>query len=455
MDRTTSIGPSNGFLDSNVHSETLIKPINALELGEIIFDDIEASFLGTWDIKFNEKSVDVAHLLEAARHIRHTDIPVAFPTETVYGLGADASRSSAVRGIFKAKQRPADNPLIVHICSLAQLRGLLDPGNSTILSFPIYPINAFRDPIPEIYHSLIQSFWPGPLTILLPNPPNSSLAPEVTAGLPTFGVRMPSSLLALALIKTANVPLAAPSANTSTKPSPTTAQHVKYDLDGRIEMILDGGPCDVGVESTVVDGLTNPPCVLRPGGVSLEQLRHCRGWENVVVAYTDGIEEGKAPRAPGMKYKHYSPQAKIILVDAGLSGRVVDRNIARYIERGIRHIGILRTMKWQPVHLGDSLTTTYLCGLNPSHETPNSPHIVQSLSIPISKDSDLFIESFPLGTDPSTIARNLFSAMREMDDRRVEVIVVEGIENGAGDAAAAVMNRLRKAAEVEIKSENE
>lgn len=228
------------------------------------------------------------HILSAARALRESSIPVAFPTETVYGLGADATRSSAVRGIYAAKQRPSDNPLIVHIGSLPQLRRLLHQSipqlnrvnhiQSSLRDTSQHPTS---DPIPPIYLPLISRFWPGPLTILLPLPHPSPLAPEVTGGptsnLTTFGCRMPSSPLCRLLISLTDRPLAAPSANASTRPSPTTAQHVYHDLKGRIDLILDGGPCDVGVESTVVDGLSDPPAILRPGGVGIEEIRKLGG----------------------------------------------------------------------------------------------------------------------------------------------------------------------------------
>ncbi|KAF1736203.1 Threonylcarbamoyl-AMP synthase [Beauveria bassiana] len=244
-------------------------PARGLELGHFR-DSKGPSRLEEWcvsDAASSRGSVEA--LAQAGVHLRDRDTPVAFPTETVYGLGADATRSAAVKGIYAAKGRPSDNPLIVHVCDLQMLRRLT--GTDA----------AARDGLPERYGALIDRFWPGPLTILLPNAQPSRLAPEVTAGLATFGVRMPSSPLALSLIKLAGVPLAAPSANASTKPSPTAAHHVRHDLDGRIELILDGGPSQVGVESTVVDGLCDPPIVLRPGGISMEELRSCPGWEHV------------------------------------------------------------------------------------------------------------------------------------------------------------------------------
>ncbi|KAK0655688.1 telomere recombination-domain-containing protein [Cercophora newfieldiana] len=266
--------------------------------------------LTTWIVPSTSPSPVLDPLRTAATHLRTTSTPVAFPTETVYGLGADATRSSTVRGIYAAKGRPSDNPLIVHISDLSMLRRLLP-------SSPSSP-NSNTDPIPAIYHPLIARFWPGPLTILLPLPDPSPLAPEVTASLPTFGVRMPASALARTLISLTGAPLAAPSANASTRPSPTTASHVYDDLSGRIELVIDGGSCAVGVESTVVDGLCSPPAVLRPGGVSIEEIRGCEGWEGVERGYVDAAQEGReAPRAPGMKYKHYSPRARVVLFERG------------------------------------------------------------------------------------------------------------------------------------------
>jgi len=183
--------------------QTRVLPVVTSELGQ--FSDLET--LDTWELPKNRAGLE--SLQQAAKHLQSSDIPVAFPTETVYGLGADATRSDAVRGIYKAKGRPSDNPLIIHVCDLAMLRNLLSPGNDQEPSVD-------SSQVPEIYKPLIKRFWPGPLTILLPNPTPSKLAPEVTAGLQTFGARMPSSPLALSLIKLAGVPLAAPSANAST-----------------------------------------------------------------------------------------------------------------------------------------------------------------------------------------------------------------------------------------------
>ena len=462
-----------GSSESQSSRETRILETRLPQAGEFIFSDSQTGFLGDWNIELNRATTDAKNLLEAARMLQQTDTPVAFPTETVYGLGADATRSSAVRGIYKAKQRPADNPLIVHISSLTQLRSILVPQQqSDSASFPGTQADmSAHDPIPAIYSPLIQRFWPGPLTILLPNPPNSTLAPEVTAGLPTFGARMPSSRLALALIKLAGVPLAAPSANASTKPSPTTAQHVKHDLDGRIEIILDGGPCEVGVESTVVDGLSDPPLILRPGGVSIEQLRECKGWENVAVGYKDGSEKGRTPRAPGMKYKHYSPKAKVVLVETGVGDGQLDSFLVdTYLDEGIRSIGVIRTKYWKPFdngcrHLKDATNGTangticasrshdskfHLAG-GSNHSSSTSSSAASSVT-KLTTNLPVTVWDLHLGSSTADIARGLFSALRELDQKGVDLIFVEGIDDAEGDAAAAVMNRLRKAAEVEVKS---
>ncbi|KAL9096490.1 MAG: hypothetical protein Q9165_001487 [Trypethelium subeluteriae] len=426
-----------------------------------------ASFPDDWDFELDEETIDTQHLQRAAYSLRHSDVPVAFPTETVYGLGADATRSKAVKGIYKAKQRPADNPLIVHISSLYQLRQLLRPsGQQNGVD------GAMFDPIPDIYKPLIRKFWPGPLTILLPNPIESRLAPEVTAGLKTFGARMPRNLLAMVLIKLAGVPLAAPSANASTKPSPTAAEHVKHDLDGRIDVILDGGPCDVGVESTVVDGLSSPPCVLRPGGVSIEQLRQCIGWKDVVIGYKDSSEEGLAPKAPGMKYRHYSPKARVVLYHTNKPQPEWKKVIEEFEPR--KSIGFISTKKW---NLPTPTMRTAIMESDRSGSQSNDvanppvtssepdgfaklirsaiPHAAfetHSATVQTSERADdVDVYAISLGKDTESIARGLFSALRDLDKRGVEMIFVEGIDEQEGATAAAVMNRLRKAAEVEIR----
>ena len=432
---------------SDVPLKTRILSIKSLHPPSGLTDD-----LGSWFEK-HRFLPESENILKAAELLCTSSIPVAFPTETVYGLGADATRSSAVLGIYKAKRRPADNPLIVHVSSIDQLRRLLRPNHPQQQNGDI-SLDGDQDqvdPIPLVYAPLISRFWPGPLTILLPNPSHSPLAPEVTSGLPTFGCRIPSSPLARLLIHLADRPLAAPSANASTRPSPTTAQHVLGDLDGRIEIILDGGPCNVGVESTVVDGLSDPPAILRPGGIGIEEIRSCGGkWLNVVKGYKDRAEgyddtpttngetdvtssthnteqttltpSSAGPRAPGMKYKHYSPRARVILFEASIPSSL---ETATSHAQSHRHqspassIGILRTRHWSP-----------------------------RLSLP----QDISVHDIHLGASATDIAKNLFSALRELDEKGVDVILVEGIDDGEGELAAAVMNRIRKAAEVDIKS---
>ena len=450
---------------------TRVLKVDASNIGQPVFNNPQQSFLGDWDFKLSGTDPDAANLQDAALHIRNSDIPIAFPTETVYGLGADATRSAAVRGIYSAKGRPSDNPLIVHISSLSQLRALLTPCGCPAVA-PESP----SDPIPQIYHPLISQFWPGPLTILLPLPTPSPLASEVTNSLPTVAVRMPSSILALMLIHLSNVPLAAPSANASSKPSPTTAAHVLHDLSGRIDLILDGGPCNVGVESTVVDGLTNPPVILRPGGISIDMLRSCPGWEGVEVGYKDGAETG-VPRAPGMKYKHYSPNARVLLFHGQM-----DRDSARKYIGAKRAVGVVMTKRWQEGiwHSGKSITKKHQIStlngqtsngdevgvldketLDPELEIVEKTHPSLTVNIPSTQYSQLHLNkvddqdrldvwTIALGRDTADIARGLFSALRELDQKGVDVIFVEGIDENEGDTAAAVMNRLRKAAEVEI-----
>ncbi len=218
---------------------------------------------------------------------------VGIPTETVYGLAANAFDSKAVAKIFEAKGRPQDNPLIVHICDMSQL--------DCVASF-----------VPQAAYDLAERFWPGPLSIIVPK--GDRIPDEVSCGLDTVAVRMPFHPAARAIISAAGVPLAAPSANLSGSPSPTTAQHVIDDMWGRADAIVDGGACDVGVESTVVTLVGDKPRLLRPGGISLEQLESVLGEVEVDSAVLAELEPGQKAASPGMKYKHYSPKARVIIV---------------------------------------------------------------------------------------------------------------------------------------------
>lgn len=230
--------------------------------------------------------------IETAAKIIKSGGLVAIPTETVYGLAADALNGKAVAKIFRAKGRPMDNPLIVHISDIKQIDMLVSE-------------------FPEKAKKLAEKFWPGPLTIVLPK---SDIIPyEVSAGLSTVAIRFPSHPIAHVLIEKSS-PLAAPSANLSGSPSPTTARHVFDDMNGRIEAIVDGGDCDVGVESTVITLAEEVPTLLRPGGITLEQLREEIGEVNVHPAVLKSLEKGMTAASPGMKYKHYSPKAEVILL---------------------------------------------------------------------------------------------------------------------------------------------
>lgn len=329
------------------------------------------------------------NLEKAAKIISTSDQVVAFPTETVYGLGGSSFNDESVKNIYRAKNRPADNPLISHISSKSQI--------------PRF----FNIQIPEIYTRLIDAFWPGPLTILLPIDNDTKLSRYTTAGQSTFAVRLPSHPVARALIHLADVPIAAPSANASTRPSPTLASHVYHDLKGKIPLILDGDYSDVGVESTVVDGLSNPPMLLRPGGVSLEQIKLVGGdaWKDVRVA-KKVADENEPVKTPGMKYKHYSPTAKVVLVEK-------EDSIEQFIKEN--------ELKDQKLAL---LTTEHFKG-------DSFPGIVESL-----------------GTTKEQVSRGLFKWLRALDEQNVDVIFVESVDET--DEGLAIMNRLTKAASVTI-----
>lgn len=234
-----------------------------------------------------------ASVAQAARLLQSGGI-VAIPTETVYGIAASALDGAAVKKIFAAKGRPQDNPLIVHIDRMEMLDGLVSA-------------------VPESAKKLAAAFWPGPLTVILPRGPK--VADEVCAGLDTVAVRMPSHPVARAVIAASGLPLAAPSANLSGSPSPTTAHYVMEDMDGRLPLILDGGECQVGVESTVVSLAGAQPVLLRPGYITQEQLETALG-ETVLLsgAILERLKEGETARSPGMKYKHYAPKAQVTIV---------------------------------------------------------------------------------------------------------------------------------------------
>ena len=245
-------------------------------------------------IKINDtKNINDEELKEAAQILRDGGL-VAFPTETVYGLGGNALDEKAAGKIYAAKGRPSDNPLIAHVSCAAEVTPLVKY-------------------IPEAGKKLMDAFWPGPLTIIFPK---SDIVPYgTTGGLDTVAVRMPVDPVANRLIALAGVPVAAPSANTSGRPSPTTADHVWQDLNGKIEMIIDGGPVGIGVESTIVDVSGDVPAVLRPGAITMEMLKDVLGEVTIDPAILGPMAEGVRPKAPGMKYKHYAPKADLTLVE--------------------------------------------------------------------------------------------------------------------------------------------
>lgn len=307
---------------------------------------------------------------------------LGIPTETVYGLGADALNEDAVSRIFLAKGRPQDNPLIIHVPDASWLERYC------------------RD-VPPAAYRLAERFWPGPLTMILPR---RDIVPlQTTGGLETVGVRCPNHPVTLAIIEAAGVPIAAPSGNTSGRPSPTTAAHMIEDLDGRIDGIVDGGPCTVGVESTIIDLTVTPPRLLRPGGLPLESLRQVLGEVAVDKAVTGLLAAGERPRAPGMKYRHYAPHAPVTVV----TGEP---------ERSARRIqGLL------------SDTAGVICF---DEYAPLFPgHIIHKLGP---------------AADKSAQARHVFDALRTFDGTDVTEIFAQCPDDGG--LGLAVANRLKKAA---------
>ncbi len=322
-------------------------------------------------------------IAQAAQTIKSGGL-CALPTETVYGLGANGFDPDAVAKIFTAKGRPQDNPLILHIADWEMLLPLVAE-------------------IPPAAKALAKAFWPGPLTMIFKR---SALVPDaVTAGLDTVAVRMPDSPVMQAVIRQAGVPVAAPSANRSGKPSPTTAKHVADDLDGRVDLILDGGACTIGLESTVVS-LAGVPTLLRPGGVTLEELRSILGQVEVDPAIYGAHTE--RPLAPGMKSRHYAPEGAVVVIDGEKEA------VVRYIKSAVAH-----TRKKTAILAPDG-------------------YFAQG-------DADLVLS---LGTDTTTAAQRLFAALRTCDDRSIEqIFAVDADDGGIG---LALCNRLHKAAGFQI-----
>ncbi|NPV54578.1 MAG: threonylcarbamoyl-AMP synthase [Firmicutes bacterium] len=380
----------------------------------------------------------------AARLLRDGGL-VAFPTETVYGLGANALDEEAVKDIFRAKGRPADNPLIVHIARREDLQGVVSA-------------------VPLVAERLIDQFWPGPLTLIFPRHPG--LPYVTTGGIDTVAVRMPDHDIALGLIAEAGVPVAAPSANTSGRPSPTAAEHVIDDLGGKVDLILDGGPTAVGVESTVLDITVTPPVILRPGGTTPEDIqavigevilpglgaREARhgspGSPDLAPGIAEDQGQDQAPKAPGMKYRHYSPEAEVILFEArtrpGAGEGRVSGDRAGGAQAGDGAMGAMGTMVSMIWSVATRLATRgKRVGIMCTDETCGA-YARLADSAPMGTRSRLDIVSSGTRHDLSTIASRIFALLRQFDDDGADVILVEGVdERGLG---FAVMNRLRKAA---------
>jgi L-threonylcarbamoyladenylate synthase len=301
---------------------------------------------------------------------------VAFPTETVYGLGADAMNENAVRKIYAAKGRPADNPCIVHVDS----RQMLD---------------RVAGRVSDKAELLIQKFWPGPLTLVFDRIPN--VAPSVSAGLPTVAARMPANRIALDLIGSSSTPIAAPSANASGRPSPTSAAHVLDDLDGRIDLVLDGGATNIGIESTVLDVTTEPPIILRPGWITQEMLTEAIG------PLGRAVSDESFRSSPGTRHPHYSPRTRVVLVEPG-SPESLERVCREQLQKGS------------------------ICFIG---------HTLLGIDDPS-------FNAIYLGSDAGDYAHSIYAALRDADKREPRVIVVEGI--GDAGEGGAVMDRLRRAA---------
>lgn len=457
---------------------TRIINLKALEIPEKATDEEYRQIYADY-IKSSKKDQNSALLRDAIESIKYgISPPVAFPTETVYGLGADATNPPAISGIFAAKGRPSDNPLIVHVSSIGQLEGLTGSR------------------LPEIYQSLTATYWPGPLTILLPVGKDSKFAKNVHPGQDTIGFRIPSSKYARFFIAATNKPIAGPSANSSGKPSPTTARHVLDDLEGKINFVLDGGSCEVGVESTVVDGLHDPPLILRPGGVSqAELIKHGQRFNNkfadtaigykrhdmntslstpssspsspspilngsseslaINSAYVEDING--APRAPGMKYRHYAPKGHMILFSPAAATN--DRVVAKFREliktgasnssgKATIKIGIISCHWPSFAGIPDQASSA---PSTPWDEKDVPPVLAQSTYAPLtkistttvnedSKDTKVILYDVRLGQDISVLAQSLFGVLRLFDDLECDFIFAETVRRSTSPGTDAATN---------------
>jgi L-threonylcarbamoyladenylate synthase len=337
-------------------------------------------------VVLNEETPDPAVIERAGQIIKNGGL-VAFPTETVYGLGGDALNPASSKKIYAAKGRPSDNPLIVHVCRFEDIGPIVRE----------IPPQAVR---------LAEAFWPGPLTMIFHK--NDRVPAETTGGLDTVAIRFPSNTIAQALIKASGGYIAAPSANRSGRPSPTLARYCMEDLDGRVEMVIDGGQVGIGLESTIIDLTEEEPVILRPGFITQKKLAQVLG--NVDVDRTIITpDSGIAPKAPGMKYRHYAPKGELVILE-GSRGNVVaeiNKAAAKDRENGIRS-GVICTDETRDMYSADCVKSAGARG------------------------------------DEESIARELFRILREFDDENVGHIYSESFREG--DLGQAIMNRLMKAA---------
>ena len=359
---------------------------------------------------FSKENID-----EAAEILRRGGL-VAFPTETVYGLGGNGLDPEAARKIYAAKGRPSDNPLILHVAKIEEVLPLVDS-------------------IPEKARLLMESFWPGPLTLIMKK---SQLVPlESTGGLQTVAIRCPDNALTLSLIEKAGIPVAGPSANLSGHPSPTEAAHVYHDLAGRIEGILDDGAVGIGVESTILDMSTDYPTLLRPGAITLKDLEEVLSEKLEVDPTLLGkkMEDGFVPKAPGMKYRHYAPRAEMILFRARKAENA-DRRIAEAILRFVREWKEQQEKQDQEEDRrkdSELPKIAILCAEETKKEYAS-----------FCAEKGILLKVLGKREEPLSMTHNLFRILRDCDEEGVELILSEAYsEEGVG---FALMNRMKKAA---------
>lgn len=338
-------------------------------------------------IKIDADDPNKEDMREAAEIIRSGGL-VAFPTETVYGLGANALDPEASKRIYAAKGRPSDNPLIVHISRFEELLSIAKE-------------------VPPQAKKLADAFWPGPLTMIVWK--NEKVPYETTGGMDTVAIRMPNHPVALALIDESGCMIAAPSANTSGKPSPTEAGHVALDLDGKIPMILDGGSVGIGIESTIIDLTEKVPMILRPGYITKEMLEEVLGEEVRIDPGIIAADSTKKPKAPGMKYKHYAPKADLVLVEGEQEAVVAKINaLVREKQAAGLKVGVVATDETESLYQAD------------------------------------YVVTIGARSDEDAIARHLYKILREFDDWNVDAIYSESFSTPR--IGQAIMNRLMKAA---------